>query len=369
MSIFRPLLNVSKGFLLLISRILDIFVEIEIMSIMCKSIKENRLFILESCIKMKNEKIKKTEINDEAYEIKKIEIKAFGHQFSLLPGLAEDLITLEKEGVIYSYFWNEVSQDFLYYKIKLLPTEIFQIVEAYIAKQKFDNAIDNGASFDEALEFINDNNIEERVFSYGDYGKTKMRDGTIEDIRGCMASFYPPEIETLLCGGKKERYELLPNLNEENKESIILKMLDSLSFITKHLEKRKHNRPAFIVENEYDVHDIIFCLIKAIFKDAREEEWTTNLAGKSKRVDIVIPCAEILLEVKYIRNDNHAKSIVDELMIDIESYYVHPKCNKLIFFIWDPKGYIIDSAIITDDLSGLRNKGDKQFFVKVIIKH
>lgn len=312
---------------------------------------------------------KKTDVVDEAFDDNKhIEIKVFGHKFKLFSGLAEDLITLEKEGAIYSHFWNEKSQDFLYYRIKILPSEIFQIVEAHIAKQKFDDAIESGACFEEALEAIDDEIITERVYSYGNYGKMLMRDGTIDDIRGCIASFYPPEIEELLCGGKKERYELLPNLNEANKESIILKMLDSFPVISKHLKRRKHNRPSILIENEYDAQDILFCLIKAVFQDAGVEEWTASFAGKSKRVDIVIPSAEILLEVKYIRNENHAKSVVDELMIDIESYHTHPKCKKLIFFVWDPDRHIIDPSVISDDLSGLRAKSGNQFHVKVIIR-
>lgn len=42
----------------------------------------------------------------------------FGHQFRTLRGLAEDLITLEKEGAIYSHIWDEKSQTARYCRIK-----------------------------------------------------------------------------------------------------------------------------------------------------------------------------------------------------------------------------------------------------------
>jgi len=297
-----------------------------------------------------------------------VEIIAFGHKFRLLPGLAEDLITLEREGVIYSEFCSEESNEFNYYKIRLLPGEIYRIVEAHVAKQKFDDVIDNGGSFEEALEAIDNVDIVQRINSYGNYGKTKTKDGNTIDIRGCIASFYTEELEDLLCGQRKSRYELLPNFQSIDKESAILEIIDSFQVISKFMANRKHKRPAFIIENEYDVQDLLYCIIRSTFRKSKLEEWTPKLAGKSKRVDIVLPDEEILVETKCIRNSQHTKTIVDELMIDIESYHSHPNCKKIIFFIWDPNGYIIDPFAITDDLSGIRVKGKSQFSVRVIIR-
>lgn len=301
-------------------------------------------------------------------EIQLTEIKAFGHSFRVFPGLAEDLITLEKEGAVYSNFWNEELQTFCYYRIRLLPNEIFQIVEAHIAKQKFDDVIDEGANFEKALESIGDEEIAYRVLSYGNFGKSEMKDGTILDIRGCLASFYPEGIEDLMCGGRPERYELLPKLDHKDLESVVMRVFDTFPVITKYLGKRKHNKPSFSITDEYDVQDLLYCLIRPLFEDAKVEEWTSQLASKSKRVDIVLPSAGMLIEVKIVRNERHARSIIDELMIDIESYHVHPNCKKLFFFIWDPHGYILDPNSITHDLSGARVKGTSQFLVQVFIK-
>ena len=69
-----------------------------------------------------------------------IPIMAFGHSFSLLPELAQDLITLEKEGAIYAEFWDEDSQQFPYYRIAFLPAEIVRYVEGHVAMQEFEDA-------------------------------------------------------------------------------------------------------------------------------------------------------------------------------------------------------------------------------------
>jgi hypothetical protein len=86
-------------------------------------------------------------------EIELQTITAFGHRFrSLMPGDAEDLVTLEKEGAIYTHWWNDGVGSFLYYRVPFLPAEIVEYVEAQLAKDRFDTAMAAGASF----EFIVD---------------------------------------------------------------------------------------------------------------------------------------------------------------------------------------------------------------------
>lgn len=297
-----------------------------------------------------------------------IEIEAFGHCFLALRGNAEDLITLEKEGAIYSHFWDEASQTFRYYRIRFLPIEIFQYVEAHIAQQQFYDAKADGASFSEALEAIQNSAIRQRVVSYGNYGQTVLKNGDIVDIRGCAASFYPPEMEAIVCGQRPDRYELLPNLNQVDKTSLLIKIIDNFRVAARLLAERGHNRPSFVIENEYDVQDLLFACIRSVFDDARPEEWTPKHAGTAKRVDIVVPSAETLIETKFVRTSSHAKSVVDEIKIDIESYHNHLNCKTLLVLIYDPKILITDPTAIENDLSGHRTKAKSTFKVQVMVR-
>jgi len=292
----------------------------------------------------------------------------FGHKFWGLPGNIDDLITLEKEGCIYAHYWDELSQTFKYYKVNFTPSEIFQFVEAYIAKTQFDTAISEGASFAEALDTIENREIADRVISYGNYGKTKLKNGSTADIRGCLASFFPADLEKLVCGGRHERYESMFEDRNINKNKLIYSQLDQFPIISNFISDRKNNRTSFIIENEYDIRDLLFVCFKSVLQDVRLEEWTTKHGGKSKRIDIVIPQVDTVIEVKYIRDKKHGNSVSDDLKIDIESYHVHPNCKTLICFIYDPKGYINDPMMLTQDLSGTRVKKDSQFDVKIFIR-
>lgn len=297
-----------------------------------------------------------------------IEIEAFGHRFRELRGNAEDLITLEKEGAIYSHFWDEASETFKYYRVRFLPQEIYQYVEAHIAKQEFDKALYNGASFQEALNAIQNKTVRQRVLSYGNYGKSLMRDGTVVDIRGCAASFYPPEMEDLVCGGRPDRYELLPNFNNIDQNSLIIHIIDNFRIIALQLAKRRKGKNPFDILDEYDVQDLLFACIRSIFDDARTEEWTPKHAGSAKRIDIVIPSLGVLIESKFIRNLKHAKTVVDEVKIDIESYHSHSSCKSLFVLIYDPKVLIVDPHTIEKDISGHRTKNSNEFDVMVMVR-
>jgi hypothetical protein len=297
-----------------------------------------------------------------------VTITAFGHSFTLFPELAQDLITLEKEGAIYAESWDESAQQFRYYRIPFLPSETVRYVEGHVAMQEFENAVVAGASFEEALSRLADQRIAQQVYAYDDFGKSKLRDGTVIDLRGNPASFYGPELEALVCGLRPDRYELLPDLNHANTTALLKGTLDAFPVLVSHLATRKRNRPSFDVATEYDMQDLLFVCVRAVFRDARVEEWAPQHAGTAKRIDIVVPSVQVVLETKFVRNRAHAARVADEIKIDIESYHAHPSCHELLVLVWDPHKFLGDPQKLTDDLSGLRVKGNKSFTVAVVAR-
>ena len=305
--------------------------------------------------------------HDESLEFE--EATVFGHRFRDLSGNISDLVTLEREGAIYSDFWDKDSQTFHYYRIRLLPREVFQYVESQLARQEFTEALETGSDFEEALAAVSDPRIRDRVRSYGNYGQTTLKDGSTADIRGCLASFWPSGMEALLCGQRHERYERLPKRVETRDDvAMVHSAINGIPTIRRFLQCRKHGRPPFLFENEYDTQDFLFCILRSRFTDALLEESTPKHAGSAKRVDIVIPSANILVEVKHIRDRTHAREVGDELRIDIESYHAHQHCKWLIAFVHDPGEYIVDREALMRDLSGHRRKGDSEFEVEVLVR-
>jgi CheY-like chemotaxis protein len=142
------------------------------------------------------------------------------------------------------------------------------------------------------------------------------------------------------------------------------------SFLDCHaiLADRSHNRPSFNLINEYDVQDLLICIMKAYFPDVIAEEYTLKRAGKTKRLDLVIKGLETVIETKMLRNKDHGNKIADELDIDIRGYVAHPYCKRLFCYVYDPKHYIKDARTVERDLSGEASQNGKTIDVIVMIR-
>jgi hypothetical protein len=145
-------------------------------------------------------------------------------------------------------------------------------------------------------------------------------------------------------------------------------ILDSFPLAIRHLRDRRAGRPEFEIDHEFDLQDMLLVVLKSIFPDAYLEEYTLKHAGTQKRIDIVIPSINSILETKIVRNQQHSKIVSDEIKVDIESYHVHPNCGTLWVFMFDPKGFLIDPTAVERDLSGIRRIGDKEFTVRVRVR-
>ena len=132
--------------------------------------------------------------------------------------------------------------------------------------------------------------------------------------------------------------------------------------------ERQRERPSFAIENEYDVQDLTFAVLRSMFDDAKREEWTPAMAGTAKRIDILIPSVGVALETKFVRNKRHAAQVADELRVDFECYHSRAECQHLIALVFDPEGLVPDPAQFSTDLSGLRKKDGHSFEVTVLVR-
>ncbi|MGX1975015.1 PD-(D/E)XK nuclease domain-containing protein [Streptomyces kronopolitis] len=306
--------------------------------------------------------------------VRHVTIEAFGKTFkNMLPGNAEDLRTLEQEGVIYAEFGDygeegEHLGTFTRYRIPLTPAEIYEYVEASLAEQQFAKAFRETMDFTAAVLAIEDEKYRKRVTEYGEYGSRPLKDGSVIDIRGCSASFLGPHLEGLVCGNQKDRYERLPALgNQGNQEELVHQALKSVAISARRMASRSHGRPALTVANEYDVQDLAEVALSAVFPKVEREEWTPQNAGSAKRIDLIVKDEGILIECKYVRDARHAKTVASELQVDFESYHWHPDCRRLFAYVYDPNHYIADPESFTKDLNGLRRKQDHEFLVSIVI--
>jgi hypothetical protein len=118
------------------------------------------------------------------------------------------------------------------------------------------------------------------------------------------------------------------------------------------LRKRRKGKTSYLVEDEYDVQDLLRALLKLDFDDVLAEEWTPSYAGAGSKIDFVLRREGILVEVKYGPNLTE-KQIGEQLIVDIAKYEEYPNVNVVVCFVYDPDRVIGNPRGIESDLEKL----------------
>lgn len=121
--------------------------------------------------------------------------------------------------------------------------------------------------------------------------------------------------------------------------------------VSRQLTDRYADRNTLLIEDEYDVQDLLHCLLQIFFADIRAEEWAPSYGGSSPRIDFLLKNETIAIEVKITRDGRGNKQIKQELSEDKEHYRSHPDCNNLVCYVYDPGYEIENPAGFENDLS------------------
>jgi hypothetical protein len=131
------------------------------------------------------------------------------------------------------------------------------------------------------------------------------------------------------------------------------------------LKNRYNGKPTIVIEDEYDVQDLMNALLRINFEDVRKEEYTPSYAGGSTRVDFLLKREQILIEVKKTRPTLKDKDVGNQLIVDIAHYKSHPDCKHLICFVYDPDNLLVNPRGLEDDLN--RNTSE-EMIVEVYVR-
>src|SRR2546430_517001 len=93
------------------------------------------------------------------------------------------------------------------------------------------------------------------------------------------------------------------------------------------LTQRHDNRKTLLIEDEYDVQDLLHALLLTLFDDVRSEDPVPTHAGKASRLDFFLKKEKIMVEVKMTSETLRDAKIGEQLIIDIERYQARPDCQ------------------------------------------
>lgn len=127
---------------------------------------------------------------------------------------------------------------------------------------------------------------------------------------------------------------------------------------------RKGKKP-FMVEDEYDIQDILQATLRAFIKHSVQENPLPKLAGTASRADITIEDLGLLIEIKYVRGPNEQKNLVDDFAKDILLYSKWEHLKVFFYLVYNSDD-LRDSEEL-EQLSGWKEINGKKFKVKVIL--
>lgn len=151
-------------------------------------------------------------------------------------------------------------------------------------------------------------------------------------------------------------------------EEMVRAILNNFSnAIQKIIKNRRKDHPNFEIEDEYDVQDILYVILKSVFPNLRDEDAIGKVGAKTTKIDLIIREERILVEVKMIKEkDSNETHFIEQLKADFESYHECKWLRKLFCFVYDPNKKTRDISNF-NDLNGERTKGEHNFNVEVIV--
>jgi hypothetical protein len=133
------------------------------------------------------------------------------------------------------------------------------------------------------------------------------------------------------------------------------------------LTHRRKGAQPLVFSSEYDVQDLLHALLRPWVADIRPEEFTPSYAGSSTRMDFLLPKHKVVIELKFLRDRNHAKKIGDELIIDMAHCRSHPDCDHLWCVVFDPDALLPNAEGLKNDLEGESSTKEGTVSVTVLI--
>jgi hypothetical protein len=186
--------------------------------------------------------------------------------------------------------------------------------------------------------------------------KTSFHDYGLPDLRESIMR----ELEELPWLQKRKKAETpLQNGSAFHLERLVTRF----AVVARQLKQRHDERDTLIIEDEYDVQDLLHALLRIYFEDVRPEEYTPSYAGSSSRMDFLLKKDEIVVEAKMASKILRDKLVGEQLIIDIKKYQAHQNCKTLYCLVYDPNSFIKNPVALENDLTGKHDNLTVRVFV------
>jgi len=139
-------------------------------------------------------------------------------------------------------------------------------------------------------------------------------------------------------------------IEKDNETKKIIQIMKWFNKFVQELRYRHNNRETIIINDEYDIQDLLRSLLKIFYNDVRHEDFAPSNAWWNSRIDLVLHDEKIIIEIKMASEKLKDKDIWEQILIDIWRYHNHPSYKTLIVFIYDKWDNIRNKQWLIKDL-------------------
>jgi hypothetical protein len=135
--------------------------------------------------------------------------------------------------------------------------------------------------------------------------------------------------------------------------TVLQTLLRRLPRTIRQLRDRHGRRPAFIVEDEHDLADLLRAVLPLHFDDVRLESRTPRYATDT-RTDLVLGPDGLALSCKVMVAGLDEAQLAEQLQEDVAYYSKEPRWHQLVGFVYDPEQRLhepgrFEAALLRED--------------------
>lgn len=144
--------------------------------------------------------------------------------------------------------------------------------------------------------------------------------------------------------------------------------LDEFSECVRYLNTRRSTGAVLALDSEADVQDALYLILRPWIRDLVPEAPTEKAGNRYGIRDFVSRTLRVVIEAKFIRDEDHGKGISRELHDDIEIYRHHPYCDTIVFFTYDPNSLIPDQRELRRTIEQSRAYDGRPLVCRLLVK-
>lgn len=147
--------------------------------------------------------------------------------------------------------------------------------------------------------------------------------------------------------------------------------LQEFDACVRYLNTRRSAGAIINIQSEADVQDVLYVLLRPWIVDLAYESPADKSANRYVIKDFSSAAGRFVVDAKYIRDKEHGRLISKELHDDIEMYRTHPRCDYLVFFVYDPDALIPDQRALREAIEVERaygKDGERRLRCRLIVK-